>query len=61
MIEIESTLAAILGVLVALTAIIGTQFLGWDWGDGQLIPTAIGVGAAGIAALFMYRRLRSTG
>ena len=52
----QSPLLTAVGVLVALVAIVGTQFLGWEWGSGQLVPTAIGVGVAGIAVAVAARR-----
>jgi biopolymer transport protein ExbB/TolQ len=45
------------GILVAIIAIVGTQFLGWEWGSGQLIPTIIGVVVAGIAVVVVARRI----
>jgi hypothetical protein len=53
----QSSLGTVLGVLVAGIAVIGTQVLGWEWGSGQLVPTLVGVGAAGIAAVLIARRL----
>lgn len=61
MIEIESRTGPIVGGLVAIGAVLGTQVLGWEWGAGQLLPTLIGVGAAGIAILFVYRRYAGAG
>lgn len=55
MYQLESTWGAILGLLVAVVAVVGTQFLGWEWGSGQLLPTIIGVAAAGVA-LFVVGR-----
>ena len=52
----QSPLIAALGLLVAIVAIIGTQFMDWEWGDGQLIPTIIGVVVAGIAIIVVGRR-----
>lgn len=45
----QSPLAAIIGLLFALVAIVGTGFFGWEWGGGQLVPTLIGVIAAVMA------------
>ncbi|AFO55906.1 drug resistance transporter, Bcr/CflA subfamily [Natrinema sp. J7-2] len=45
-----------IGVAVALVAIVGTQVLGWDWGSGRLVPTVIGVVAAGIAVAVVLSR-----
>lgn len=49
MYEIESSWGAAVGFLVAVIAVIGTQFLNWEWGSGQALPAIIGVVAAGIA------------
>jgi len=40
-----------IGIVVALVAIIGTQYLGWEWSSGQLVPMLIGVAAAVIAVI----------
>lgn len=56
----QSSVVAGLGVLVALVAVIGTRFLGWEWGDGLLIPTLIGVGVTGIAVIVVGRRVLNT-
>jgi hypothetical protein len=45
----QSPVFAIVGVLVAAVAVVGTQFFGWEWGSGQLIPTLIGVAVATVA------------
>ncbi len=52
----SSPLVTAIGVTVALVAIVGTQFLGWEWGSGQLVPTIIGVVAAVIAAFVVLTR-----
>ncbi|GAB3667161.1 multidrug transporter [Halopiger thermotolerans] len=53
-----SPLVTAIGLAVAIVAIVGTQFLGWEWGDGRLVPTVIGVVAAAIAvAVVVSRRL----
>ena len=49
----QSPLVALFGALVAGIAIVGTQFLGWEWGSGQLLPTIIGVGVALVAVVFV--------
>jgi FtsH-binding integral membrane protein len=54
----QSSWITALGLLVALVAIMGTQFLDWEWGSGQLVPTLIGVAVAGIAVLLVIRRVR---
>lgn len=51
----SSPLGAAIGVAIALVAIVGTQFLGWERGSGQLVPTIIGVVAV-IAVLFLLTR-----
>jgi biopolymer transport protein ExbB/TolQ len=54
----QSALFTAVGVIVAIGAVVGTQLLGWEWGSGQLMPTAIGVAVAGIAvAVAVKRRL----
>ena len=53
----DSPLVTVFGALVAIVAIIGTQFLGWEWGGGQLVPTLVGVVVAGIAVVVVGRRL----
>lgn len=53
----QSSVIGALGVLVAIVAIVGTQFFGWEWGSGQLVPTIIGVGVAGIAVVVVARRV----
>lgn len=52
----QSSLVTALGVIIALVAIVGTQFLGWEWGSGQLTPTIIGVLVVGIVGLLFARR-----
>ena len=55
----QSPLLTAVGVLVALIAIVGTQFLGWGWGSGQTVPTVIGVAVASIAVAVAARRALS--
>lgn len=51
----QSSLITAFAILIALIAIAGTQFLGWEWGSGQLIPTLLGIVVACIAVLsFIY-------
>ncbi|MFC7210454.1 multidrug transporter [Natronoarchaeum sp. GCM10025321] len=57
MYQIESSWGAVIGLLVAVVAIVGTQMLGWEWGSEQLVPTIIGVAVAGIAVVLVVRRL----
>ncbi|MFD1565087.1 multidrug transporter [Haloarchaeobius amylolyticus] len=47
-----------IGIAVALVAIVGTQYFGWEWGTGQLVPTVIGIVAALIAAFVVFTRRR---
>ena len=42
----QSPVFAVVGVVVAAVALVGTQVLGWEWGSGQLIPTMIGAAVA---------------
>ncbi|OYR56685.1 multidrug transporter [Halorubrum halodurans] len=53
----RSPVATVLGVLVAIVAVVGTRFLGWEWGSGRLVPTVVGVAAAGIAVVVVARRV----
>lgn len=53
----QSTLVTAFGLLVAIVAVVGTQFLGWEWGSGQLVPTLVGVVVAGIAVVLVARRV----
>lgn len=55
----QSPVAAAIGLLFAIVAIIGTEVLGWKWGGGQLVPTLIGIVAAGIA-VFLIGKERLT-
>ena len=55
----QSPLLTAAGVLVALVAIVGTQFLGWEWGSGGFVPTTIGVIVAGIAIVVAAKRALS--
>lgn len=58
MYQIESSWGTVIGLLVAVVAIVGTQMLGWEWGSEQLMPTIIGVAVAGIAVVLVLRRLQ---
>ncbi|WP_254532003.1 multidrug transporter [Natrinema gelatinilyticum] len=53
----SSPLVTAIGVAFAFVAIVGTRFLGWEWGSGQLVPTILGVVAA-ILAVFVIRTRR---
>jgi len=55
----QPPLLTALGVLVAGIALVGSQVLGWEWGDGRLVPTVIGLVVAGIA-LSAYLRQRGS-
>ncbi|WP_436936225.1 multidrug transporter [Halovenus marina] len=46
----QPSLGTVLGALVAGVAVVGTQFLGWEWGSEQVVPTLVGVTAAVVAA-----------
>lgn len=52
----SSPIVTAIGVAFALVAIVGTQFFGWEWGGGQLVPTIIGVVAAAIAIVVVVSR-----
>ncbi len=54
----SSPLLTAIGVAVALVAVVGTQFLGWEWGSGQLTPAIIGAAAAAIAIVAALNRRR---
>lgn len=45
----RSPVFAIVGVVVAAVALVGTQVLGWEWGSSQLVPTLIGAAVATFA------------
>ncbi|WP_339105535.1 multidrug transporter [Haloterrigena salinisoli] len=51
-----SSIGTAIGLAVAIVAIVGTQFLGWEWGGGQLGPTLIGAVAAAIAIVAVISR-----
>ncbi|MFT4946457.1 MAG: hypothetical protein ACI8TL_000692 [Natronomonas sp.] len=57
----DSPLVAAFGVIVAAVAVVGTQFLGWEWGSGQLVPTMIGVAVAGVAVVLVVRQYLGRG
>jgi biopolymer transport protein ExbB/TolQ len=52
----QSPVITAVGIFVAIIAIVGTQFFGWEWGSGQFIPTILGVVVAGIAVVVVTRR-----
>lgn len=47
----QSPVFALVGVVVAAVAVLGTRVLGWEWGSGQLLPTMIGVAVAAFAVV----------
>ncbi|TYL35842.1 multidrug transporter [Natronococcus pandeyae] len=53
----QSSVVTAFGFLVAIVAIVGTQFFGWERGLGQLISTIISVVVAGIAVVIVARRV----
>ncbi|ELZ48252.1 drug resistance transporter, Bcr/CflA subfamily protein [Halorubrum californiense DSM 19288] len=53
----QSSLVSAFGLLIALVAVVGTRFLGWEWGSGRLVPTLIGVTVAGVAVVIVAGRL----
>ena len=53
----QSPVITAFGILVAIVAIVGTQFFGWEWGSGQPIPTIVGVVVAVIAVVVVARRV----
>ena len=56
----RSALISGFGLLIAGVAIVGTRFLGWEWGAGGLAPTSVGVAVAVVAvAVVASRRLRA--
>jgi len=52
----QSPLLTGVGISAAAVALVGTQLLGWEWGDGRLVPTLIGVAAAAIAVTVVIQR-----
>lgn len=55
----QSPLVVAFAILVAVVAVVGTQFLGWEWGSDQVVPTVVGVLVAAIAlVLFVRERVR---
>ncbi|MFC5279504.1 multidrug transporter [Halorubrum rubrum] len=53
----RSPALTVFGILVAIVAIAGTQFFGWEWETGGLVPTIVGVVVAGIAVAVVVRRV----
>jgi hypothetical protein len=53
---IDSRIGTVVGALFAAAAVVGTQFLGWEWGDGRLVPALLGVIAVGVTLLLLYRQ-----
>ncbi|RJT06181.1 multidrug transporter [Halococcus sp. IIIV-5B] len=52
----RSTVGTAVGLAVCLVAVLGSQFLGWEWGSGQFVPAVIGVAAVVAAGVLAYRR-----
>lgn len=52
----QSSLVAAFGLLVAIVAIVGTQYFDWEWGSEQLVPTVVGVVVAVVVVLVVARR-----
>ncbi|WP_049929024.1 hypothetical protein [Halopiger goleimassiliensis] len=52
----SASIGTAVGLAVVLVAIVGTQFLGWEWGDGRFLPTMIGIVAAVIAVVLLLNR-----
>jgi hypothetical protein len=56
----RSALVSGFGLLVAGVAIVGSRYLGWEWGSGGIAPTSVGVVVAVVAvAVVASRRLRA--
>ncbi|MDB2236465.1 multidrug transporter [Halorubrum ezzemoulense] len=53
----QSSVVSALGLLIALVAVVGTRFLGWEWGSGRLVPTLVGVAVAGVAVAVVAGRV----
>ncbi|WP_297884416.1 multidrug transporter [uncultured Halorubrum sp.] len=53
----QSSLVSAFGLLVALVAVVGTRFLGWEWGSGGVVPTLVGVAVAVVAVAVVARRV----
>lgn len=53
----QSSVVTAFSLLIAIIAIVGTQFFGWEWGSGQPIPTIIGIVVAGITVVIVARRV----
>ncbi|WP_049902069.1 hypothetical protein [Halococcus agarilyticus] len=54
-----STIGTVVGVAVMIVAIVGSTFLGWEWGgSGQPVAVAIGLAAALAAGWVTLQKLR---
>ena len=53
----QSSLVSAFGLLVALVAVVGTRFLGWEWGSGGVVPALVGVAVAVVAVAVVARRV----
>lgn len=56
MIRDRPVLNRLIAVIVTAIAVIGTQLLGWEWGDGRLIPTVLGVSVAIVGVAYFLIR-----
>ena len=55
----QSTIGTVIGIAVCVIAVLGGQFLGWEWGSGQAIPFVVGIIAVVLAGWLTYQRYRS--
>ena len=55
--QIESFWGAVIGLVIATVAIVGTQSFEWEWGTTQRAPTIIGGVAAAVAVVIVVRRV----
>jgi|AntDeeMetagen681_2_1112603.scaffolds.fasta_scaffold24219_3 drug/metabolite transporter (DMT)-like permease len=54
-----STIGTVVGIAVLLIALVGSTFLGWEWGgSGQPVALVIGMAAALAAGWVTLRKLR---
>ena len=54
-----STVGTVIGIAVCVIAVLGGQFLGWEWGSGQPIPFIIGIVAVVLAGWLAFQRYQS--
>ena len=55
----QSTVGTAVGIAVCVVAVLGSQFLGWEWGPWQLIPALIGIAAVVAAGVLAYQRFQN--